>query len=1316
MSSSKHGEGSSFDGLAMLSKVFPLSLISPRGSSQHRGLQSVPEEIDMDPSEQNARDILEDDPHSLEGILWHRKGNSNLPTWKRRYVKLNLLDGGSLAVFRFPHKKPYHHVREMYSRLHRQGSNLNESGDRLLCLYVPAEVPWMVRDVSNDSSMFLVEIPTDGNILDQVLEYHHADHEEEDSVHDQHYHRGHDHLMPSDSDVDSLSSNEEMSWDVGSAMTRDIPTGKKHKNSLPKDVAKAKKKHKPLRFYFQCPREANEKALWLRALSQVGRVSPESKKKRKLFGSLAHVARVSRIRSPASAKFAENSRRLELGRSKLLSKLTTRHLPTHTEVEDLATNVSQSAQEKEYRVQPNYAYPHTWMTRQELRDEMILPSHEFHDLTIPSERGKEIGTMRVEVLQCLGLPKLDVRNDTDAVAYCVLGSYAFATDVIPACGSPMWLAKMRRACIFPVFHAYARLYVGVFDDDPKKDRDSFAGRIAIDISRLRPKCTYDVTIPLRLSTHVYTRRKRGAIRLRFHLEWNNEKAAVLSYLPTKFKLPKKIWPPEPRYDVTVQCSDAKAFRNVAMTVHGAHLPGRYSTNQVRAAIKEFNFARIMIFWIVRVAIRNAITWKHPVISFLIFSAWMHCVYANRAGLVPAYMVLFFFLLLMRNYAKYGIDGPAQNGFTPPTWEEMCFALFNGSPHTEYIAPLDMQLKQPKLPRDSSPVSSTPAENSNIVRTHRPRFKRLFRALGFLTDKYLLGEKTEGAEHLEFPFAYGGDYPRISVKESLVSRAIPTKKSKKEEEKSRENSELEHSESELSGDEQSIQPAFSTMYSWDEEDDGDVLRHTSSFSATDHYLSDQPYESEYFPDSDRDNQHSLLQEGTLKKVEEADPSSTESTLTQTPTSTSAQTKNSIEDSCADSDSDIIVDPFLDARAGGWAPPSHRLPIQDVDVVVEDNGGKLTDDLQNIKEQMHELSYHYFNDKAYVIKDKEARFAYGNLKRQEKKIKKGEYNAAKELDRILNIGFYSHSNPVVARIGLYIEPLVGASYSALCLFRAVFNLFTWRDPYLSFWVSLICGISMIVLFVFPWRTFMFILGIITVGPQNWILRLYRETYGRPRRRRKTTDEEETKEQPIFQCHAPVNQFSAPRFVKPNEVQHVAVPYYPLVHQRFYDWPPESKYATVRQDKPKQPLRAANHKRSRSSPESKLLRFNKTGSHQLLNHVNNNKGGPRRRAQTDDFDRMSRKHIQSKNVPHHSAAVSTSPHKIPRARAFSGDAVPNVGNSYGFGGHRGEDANGFLPSGGSFSDTQPNEDSSAGTSFRSEWHNEIDEVLDEDAKKKR
>ena len=125
------------------------------------------------------------------------------------------------------------------------------------------------------------------------------------------------------------------------------------------------------------------------------------------------------------------------------------------------------------------------MTNAELHQEMVKPSTVFHDLRKPANQ-KEIGTVKIEVLQCLGLPRLDRASETDAVIYAVLGSSAFATDCIFNRLNPIWLPKSRRACIFPVFHAFSCIYVGVFDDDGKNEKDDFAGRVVINLSSLRP--------------------------------------------------------------------------------------------------------------------------------------------------------------------------------------------------------------------------------------------------------------------------------------------------------------------------------------------------------------------------------------------------------------------------------------------------------------------------------------------------------------------------------------------------------------------------------------------------------------------------------------------------------------------------------------------------------------------------------------------------------------------------------------------------------------------------------------------------------------
>jgi hypothetical protein len=327
-------------------------------------------------------------------------------------------------------------------------------------------------------------------------------------------------------------------------------------------------------------------------------------------------------------------RRVPALRKSAQGRLFVLPLAAHEQAELLAKKKGGSAVEK-FLIKPDYAYPNTRMNRDELRAEMNKPSAYFHDLRVPNAQVNEIGLLKLEVLQCFGLPKLDAVGENDSFCLAVVGSYAFKTDVMPPVANPMWLSKMRRACIFPLFHAYARLYIGVFDDDGEAERDDFVGRVVLDVARMRPGSTYDVTLPLRQSSHVYMRRPRGAIRFRFHISWYNEREAILSYIPRG--VPKF----EPHECVTVNCCDKKSFQNVALVVHGTHPPGRFSMKLVKALVREINFTRIHILRYLRKReLQNLIGWKFPIIFLC---SWMHSVYANTVRYVPGNLVTFLLL-------------------------------------------------------------------------------------------------------------------------------------------------------------------------------------------------------------------------------------------------------------------------------------------------------------------------------------------------------------------------------------------------------------------------------------------------------------------------------------------------------------------------------------------------------------------------------------------------------------------------------------------------------------------------------------------------
>ena len=142
--------------------------------------------------------------------------------------------------------------------------------------------------------------------------------------------------------------------------------------------------------------------------------------------------------------------------------------------------------------------------------------------------------------------------------------------------------------------------------------------------------------------------------------------------------------------------------------------------------------------------------------------------ANAFSLVPFYLVLFFLLFLMRNYAKFCTDAPSQRGFVPPSWEELFFAFARGAEaDSHHIEPLELGIHRPTLARRKTSESQTVVD-FNIPQfrtvTHKHRGMKLLNALGFLPDP----NKNPNEDHIEFPFADGKVYPKFTVKECLVT--------------------------------------------------------------------------------------------------------------------------------------------------------------------------------------------------------------------------------------------------------------------------------------------------------------------------------------------------------------------------------------------------------------------------------------------------------------------------------------------------------------------------------------------------------------------
>jgi len=175
-----------------------------------------------------------------------------------------------------------------------------------------------------------------------------------------------------------------------------------------------------------------------------------------------------------------------------------------------------------------------------------------------------------------------------------------------------------------------------------------------------------------------------------------------------------------------------------------------------------------------------------------------------------------------------------------------------------------------------------------------------------------------------------------------------------------------------------------------------------------------------------------------------------------------------------DSDAVDE----AAAYAKLPPRLRIPQQDMDKAGgAGNDKSIVEDISEVKMKLHDLTLQQFNDQAYIIRDPDSAY-FGQ---SESRKRKAEEDVARQLDKLLGLGQYSSGNVITSKISPYVEPIIGGANSFICLFRALFNIFTWRDPFLSFWVVVLGTIFAAILFVFPWRIVLFVAGIVLVGPQ-------------------------------------------------------------------------------------------------------------------------------------------------------------------------------------------------------------------------------------------
>jgi hypothetical protein len=121
-------------------------------------------------------------PVSLEGVLYIRKGRASGHKswgWKRRFVLFSFAEGGSIAVYKEspesngtvgPSHVPTSMLRTVYHRIHPRSCSFSyrdiykDEGN--LEIDIPADLPWIAKDVEGDIGTFVVEIPTTPDSVD----------------------------------------------------------------------------------------------------------------------------------------------------------------------------------------------------------------------------------------------------------------------------------------------------------------------------------------------------------------------------------------------------------------------------------------------------------------------------------------------------------------------------------------------------------------------------------------------------------------------------------------------------------------------------------------------------------------------------------------------------------------------------------------------------------------------------------------------------------------------------------------------------------------------------------------------------------------------------------------------------------------------------------------------------------------------------------------------------------------------------------------------------------------------------------------------
>lgn len=439
---------------------------------------------------------------------------------------------------------------------------------------------------------------------------------------------------------------------------------------------------------------------------------------------------------------------------------------------------------------------------------------------------------------------------------------------------------------------------------------------------------------------------------------------------------------------------------------------------------------------------DAVMYEKPLLSLYLFISWMHCVYSVSVRLAPVYFVGYLIFHLFDNYEKYNKSEVCHLGYAPLTLQELLYSLVS-PPKCENMHSIQVDKKAVK-------------QNSNNRRglSHAPSSSNVSDAV----DEE--GGDVKPIDHREFPFSEKFEYPMFRP----VAAIVPATRKHSNSTSNRKNPGVMLLVL-------MIRNSLLTLFFGSTEAATDMYIHSRLSIVTD----SMKLHSLTTANGDND-------EWDMSEHEELDPTDSEDIQ--------GDVDSFMESDEDEEEEDVRSIPLVRTNSAvrriPLGPPQSqdveplkKIPPQVILARAENTLHKLTFGLSMDKLIHSTLAVGRNTTQNQDCSSDEAQEASQSGKKSSRR-KKRRRAQLDEYDKRLGL-CTRPKNPVVGITASFLGPLMRIFRIYVVATRTVFNIGVWRDPFLSFWALCFLLALMAILIVFPWRSFLFLVGLVCFGPQ-------------------------------------------------------------------------------------------------------------------------------------------------------------------------------------------------------------------------------------------